>query len=86
MMKGVILFYLVPLPFLKWFYKEVIDLVFCRQPALKWAVHYYTDKSLIIYSDGRFLFNQAFREQYKTTDMDHDRNGHYDMAVYAISV
>lgn len=67
MMKGVILFYLVPLPFLKWFYKEVIDLVFCRQPALKWAVHYYTDKSLIIYSDGRFLFNQAFREQYKTT-------------------
>ena len=67
MMKGVILFYLVPLPFLKWFYKEVIDLVFCRQPALKWAVHYYTDKSLIIYSNGRFLFNQAFREQYKTT-------------------
>lgn len=63
--KGVILFYLLPLPFLKKIYVAALNRIMRKEQPVQGLLQIYQDKSLIVFQEGKFTFNESFRIQFR---------------------
>lgn len=64
MIKGVILFYLLPLPFLKKIYVAALNRIMREEQPVQGLLRVYQNKSLIVFQEGKLIFNESFRIQF----------------------
>ncbi len=64
MIKGVIIFYLLPLPFLKKFYVAALNRIMRKEQPVQGILQIYQDKSLIVFQEGKLIFNESFKIQF----------------------
>lgn len=64
MIKGVILFYLLPLPFLKKIYVAALNRIMREEQPVQGLLRIYQDKSLIVFQERKLIFNESFRIQF----------------------
>lgn len=64
MIKGNIIFYLFPLPFLKPLYVTVLNRIMGEGQPVQGLLRIYQNKSLVVFYEGELIFNESFKKQF----------------------